>query len=135
MAASDATQGVREGRERVGDAVHGCSSRRVCELELTFFTMAAPVSTPVFAIRDDDGVRLMVDEHGAAPSLVTMPARAVAVAVPPAVANCASMMLPDGRPVASSVRRVATRDARDARPGGVGHRGRRHRRRRVELKL
>ena len=57
--------------------------------------MAAPVSTPVFAIRDDDGVRLMVDEHGAAPSLVT-------VAVPPAVANCASMMLPDGRPVAST---------------------------------
>ena len=56
--------------------------------------MAAPVSTPVFAIRDDDGVRLMVDEHGAAPSLVTMP-------VPPAVANCASMMLPDGRPVAT----------------------------------
>ena len=60
--------------------------------------MAAPVSTPVFAIRDDDGVRLMVDEHGAAPSLVTM--HTVAVAVPPAVANCASMMLPDGRPVA-----------------------------------
>ena len=100
--------------------------------------MAAPVSTPVFAIRDDDGVRLMVDEHGAAPSLVTMRA-AVAVAVPPAVANCASMMLPDGRPVASaaSVRRVATRDARDARPGGVGHARGRHRRRRpcVELKL
>ena len=68
-------------------------------METTFFTMAAPVSTPVFAIRDDDGVRLMVDEHGAAPSLVTMP---LAVAVPPAIANCASMMLPDGRPVAST---------------------------------
>jgi hypothetical protein len=73
----------------------------------SLLTVAAPVSTPVFAIRDDDGVRLMVDEHGAAPSLVTMP-----VPVPPAVANCASMMLPDG-----------------------GHRGRRHLRRRVEIKL
>ena len=32
--------------------------------------MAAPVSTPVFAIRDDDGVRLMVDEQ-----YIDLPAR------------------------------------------------------------
>ena len=90
--------------------------------------MAAPVSTPVFAIRDDDGVRLMVDEHGAAPSLVTM--HTVAVAVPPAVANCASMAFqtagrsPALQPLAQILLlqcgRARQRHEADAHRGGLG---------------